>query len=207
VSLLCAAARAHGLADPRVVAWRDVAAGGPLRIDEGSVVRIDSPGEDAEVDRLLRGAPEPAERGEIIGLAAWYQGFVAALHRIDAAARGSRLLSDPAEIAVLFDKRACHARLLEAGVPVPSALETPSSYGHLLSMMDGAGWTRVFVKPIHGSSASGVLALRRHGTRVRATTSVEVAGGRLYNSLRVRDYAGPDIESIVDTLAKDGLHV
>jgi glutathione synthase/RimK-type ligase-like ATP-grasp enzyme len=207
VSLFRAAVRAHGLADPRVVAWRDVAAGAPPHIDPGSVVRIDSPGEDAEVDRLLRGAEAPAERGEVVGLAPWYRGFVAALGRIGAAARGSRLLSDPADVAVLFDKRACHARLSAEGIAVPDALETPHSYAHLVSLMDDAGWTRAFVKPVHGSSASGVIALRRHGGRVRATTSVELANGKLYNSLRPRDYAATEIKSIVDALAADGLHV
>ena len=208
VSLFLAAARTAGLADPAVVAWRDVAAGVPVTIDEGSLVRVDSPGEDAEVDRLLRVADEPAAHGEIIGLAAWYRGFLAALRRVERAARGSRMLSDPAEIAVLFDKRACHALLQSAGIPVPPALETPSSYAHLVSLMDDAGLSRVFVKPVHGSSASGVLALRRHRGRVLATTSVEPSEGRLFNSLRVREYSSEDIiASIVDKLAPDGLHV
>jgi glutathione synthase/RimK-type ligase-like ATP-grasp enzyme len=208
VSLFRAAARAAGLTDPAVVAWRDVAAGAPVAIDEGSLVRVDSPGEDAEIDRLLRGADEPAAHGEIVGLAAWYRGFVAALRRLELAAHGSRLLGDPGEIAVLFDKRACHALLRSAGIPVPPALAPPRSYAHLESLMDDAGWSRVFVKPVHGSSASGVLALRRHRAQVRATTSVECEGGRLFNSLRVREYDSPSlIASIVDRLAPDGLHV
>ena len=208
VSLFRAAARAAGLTDPTVVAWRDVAAGAPVAIEAGSLVRVDSPGEDAEVDRLLRGADEPAAHGEIVGLAAWYRGFLGALRRVELAARGSRLCNDPSEIAVLFDKRACHALLRSQGIPVPPALDTPRSYAHLVSLMDDAGWSRVFVKPVHGSSASGVLALRRHRGRVLATTSVEPSQGRLFNSLRVRDYSSPEtIESIVDKLAPDGLHV
>jgi hypothetical protein len=208
VSLFRAAVRAAGLPDPAVVAWRDVAAGAPMAIEPGSLVRVESPGEDSEVDRLLRGAAEPAEHGQILGLAAWYRGFLAALRRVAVAATGSRMLSDPAEIAVLFDKRTCHARLQAADIPVPPALETPRSYGHLVSMMDDAGWSRVFVKPVHGSSSSGVVALRRHRDRVRATTSAELAEGKLFNSLRVRDYTSVgDVASIVDSLAADGLHV
>src|SRR5262249_32481786 len=39
-------------------------------------------------------------------------------------------------------------------------------------------------------------------------TSVELADGKLFNSLRVRDYTSVrDVASIVDTLASDGLHV
>ena len=107
VSLFRAAARAAGLTEPAVVAWRDVAAFRPVAIDPGSLVRIESPGEDAEVDRLLRGAAEPAAHGEIVGLAGWYGGFVAALRRVEQAARGSRLLGDPGEIAVLSTRVPC----------------------------------------------------------------------------------------------------
>ena len=38
-----------------VLPWRQLAAG-RVRLPEAALVRIDSPGEDAEVDRLLRGA-------------------------------------------------------------------------------------------------------------------------------------------------------
>lgn len=69
---------------------------------------------------------------------------------------------------------------------------------------------RLFVKPAHGSSASGVLAVESGGGgRIRATTSVELgADGGLYNSLRVRRYEREqDIAAIVDALAPDGLHL
>ena len=52
------AARAAGLAEPTVLPWREVASGAPLSIVDSSAIRIDSPGEDCEVDRLLRGASE-----------------------------------------------------------------------------------------------------------------------------------------------------
>jgi len=211
VTLFLAAARAAGLPEPSTVSWRDVAAGVPIRIAPGSLVRVDSPGEDAEVDRLLRGAPTAAEPGEIVGLAAWYRGFAAALRRIQAAARsaGAGLLSDPSEILTMFDKRACHARLAAARVPVPPALPSPPTYADLRSTMRDVGWPRVFIKPAHGSSASGVVALATAAGRVRATTSVElVRPARLFNSLRVRDYRyEADVGSIVDALAPDGLHV
>jgi hypothetical protein len=204
VTLFRAAVEAAGLPAIRVVAWRDVASGARFEIESGSPVRIDSPGEDAEVDRLLRGAPVPAEAGEIVGLAAWYRGFGAALDRL----RGQRLLNDPDEILTMFDKSACHALLTRHGIPVPLALPRPDSYDHLRALLAEAGWTRVFVKPAHGSSASGVLALRYAGDRVRATTSVELDRGRLYNCLRVRDYTDEStVATIIDALAPDGLHV
>jgi hypothetical protein len=194
-----------------VLPWRRLAAG-PVRLPAGAVVRVDSPGEDAEVDRRLRKAAVPAERGEILGLAAWYAGLGAALGRLAGAARlaGATLLNDPRDVLTMFDKRACHARLTEAGVPVPPALPAaPRDYGELRAAMREAGWHRVFVKPTHGSSASGVIALQVSAGRVSATTSVELTGdGRLFNSLRVRTCRDEgELATIVDRLAPDGLHV
>jgi len=211
VTLFLAAVRAAGLPEPWTIPWHDVASGAPIRVGPGSLVRIDSPGEDAEVDRLLRGAPTAAEPGEIVGLAAWYRGLAAAVRRVESAAHavGARLLSRPDDILTMFDKRACHVRLAAAGVPVPPALPPPPTYADLRATMRDVGWPSVFVKPAHGSSASGVVALATAAGRVRATTSVElVRPGRLFNSLRVREYRREDdIASIVDALAPHGLHV
>jgi hypothetical protein len=210
VGLFRAAVRAAGLPDPVVVSWLDVLTGRHRGFEPGSLVRVDSPGEDAEVDRLLRGADRRLDKGEINGTAAWYRGLLAALDRLAAQARasGARLVPDPADIAVLFDKRACHALLRREGIPVPPALPSPLSYVDLKAAMASAGWRRVFVKPAHGSSASGVIALRLAGSRVLATTSIEPEGDRLFNSLRVRDYRDEAaVASMVDRLAPDGLHV
>ncbi|MEU8003773.1 STM4014 family protein [Catellatospora sp. NPDC049111] len=212
VGLFAAAAVRAGLPEPDLLAWHDVLSGAPLRLAPGTAVRIESPGEDAEVDRLLRGAASPAAHGEIVGGRAWYAGLARGLARIADAARESdaRLLSDPAEILTMFDKAACHARLLAAGIPVPPALPgSPSGWAQLRSWLDENGWRRVFVKPCHGSSASGVIALQLgSGGRILATTSVELSGGRLFNSLRVRHYRDErDVAAIVDRLAPDGLQV
>jgi glutathione synthase/RimK-type ligase-like ATP-grasp enzyme len=211
VTMFRAAARDAGLDDPDVVAWCDVACGRPIAIPDNALVRLESPGEDAEVDRLFRAADNPAEHGEIVGLAAWHQGFGRSLRVVaDAAAvAGARLLNDPEEILIMFDKRASHRRHALAGVPVPDALPAPDGYAELRRAMADRGWRRVFVKSAHGSSSSGVLALQTDGRdRIRADTSVERVGRRLYNSLCVRTYRNQaDVASIVDTLAPDGLHV
>lgn len=216
VSHFAAAVRAAGLPEPAVLAWydivRDDATAPEPVLAAGDLVRLDSPGENAEVDRLLRRAATPAQPGELVGLAAWYDGLRAALARVAGLARtaGATLVSDPAEILTMFDKRACHALLQDAGVPVPPALPSPSSYRELRAAMADAGWSRVFVKPAHGSSAAGVIALQLHNGQgsVRATTSIEESGGRLYNSLLVRDYHDEaTVARLIDRLAPDGLHV
>ncbi|WP_116215197.1 STM4014 family protein [Streptomyces olivoreticuli] len=208
VRLFTAAVRAARLPGPRIVAWRDVLRDGGAEFGADETVRLDSPGEDAEVDRALRGVGVPTR---VEGGARWYGRFTAAVRSL----RGGVRLDDPDELAVLFDKRRCHRLLDRAGVPVPAS---PTSGGavpvrgweDVRALMGGHGMARVFVKPAHGSSASGVLAVERAGPgRIRATTSVELSpDGLLHNSLRLRRYTDErEIAAIVDTLAPDGLHV
>ncbi|GAA2812134.1 hypothetical protein GCM10010441_41010 [Kitasatospora paracochleata] len=211
VTLFAAAAQAAGLPEPAVLPWLDVLRG-RYELPPGTLLRIESPGEDAAVDELLRGpvlgagyAPTRVEGG-----AAWYAGVTAALRAL-AARPGVRLLGDPAEIAVMFDKPRAHALLSAAGVPVPRALggPPPRDWSQLRERLGAAGLRRVFVKPAHGSSASGVLAVEFGPLgRVQATTSVELGPDGLHNSLRVRRYRSEaEVAALVDRLAPDGLHV
>ncbi|WP_051764338.1 STM4014 family protein [Streptomyces sp. NRRL F-5135] len=214
VTLFQDAVRAAGLPAAREVPWLDVLRG-RAAFGAGETVRIDSPGEDAEVDRLLRDADDPTR---VEGTGRWYEHFTAAAREVGRAAAdaGALLLDDPGEIAVLFDKRLCHGVLDEAGVKVPlSPTSGPgapavSGWEDVRTLMADAGLSRAFVKLAHGSSASGVIALETAGPgRVRATTSVERdPEGRLFNSLRVRRYTTEaEVAAIVDTLAPDGLHI
>ncbi|MFC8197715.1 STM4014 family protein [Streptomyces sp. NPDC057298] len=208
VGLFTAAAEAAGHGTPRVVEWHDVLREGGHDFADDEVVRLDSPGEKAEVDALLRGMDDPTR---VEGSARWYARFLGCV----ASLRGGRRLDDPADLAVMFDKRLCHDRLARAEVPVPPSptsggLTPIRGWSDVRDVMEAAGMRRVFVKLAHGSSASGVLAVESTASgRIRATTSVERAeDGRLHNSLRVRRYtAERDIASIVDALAPDGLHV
>jgi hypothetical protein len=205
VELFRRAVVARGLPEPSVLPWRDVLTGTPPPPAE-ALVRVESPGEDAEVDRLLRQASAPARHGELIGLAAAYAGLIAGVTRV--AHGGARLLTTADDVATLCDKRRCHAVLLRAGVPVPPALPPVNSYQELRSAMRDTGLNRVFVKPAHGSSASGVLALETAPGRVQATTTVEIAPDGLFNVLRPRRYrVEREVAALVDRLACDGLHV
>ena len=208
VALFTAAAEAAGHGTPRVVEWRDVLRGGGHDFADDEIVRLDSPGESAEVDGLLRGVDDPTR---VEGSARWYARFLDGV----ASLRGGRRLDAPDDLAVLFDKRLCHARLHRAGVPVPVSptsgdVAPAGDWEAVRALMGEAGLRRAFVKLAHGSSASGVLAVETTTSgRVRATTSVErAADGHLHNSLRVRHYTDEsDVAAIVDRLAPDGLHI
>ncbi|MFB9880460.1 STM4014 family protein [Planobispora siamensis] len=209
VTMFADACVRYGLRPPEVIPWTSVLRGEEIAPEPGTLVRIDSPGEDAEADALLRGPGEPSRVG---GGARWHAAFTAGMARVREVVErtpGAELLGDVDEIAVMFDKRLCHARLTAAGVPVPPALPGPvEGYDSLREQMDRAGWGRVFVKPAHGSSASGVIALHAAGHRVLAVTSAELSASGLHNSLRVRRYENEaDLRVIVDRLAGDGLHV
>ncbi|MEU3522733.1 STM4014 family protein [Streptomyces sp. NPDC038707] len=209
VALFAQAVRAAGLPAPRVVAWADVLRAGGAGFAAGELVRLDSPGENTEVDRLLRGAEDPTR---VEGSAHWYATLTSALRGL----RGGVRLDDPDDLAVLFDKRRCHAVLAGAGVPVPYSptsgawAPTVGGWDDVRALMREHRMPRLFVKLAHGSSASGVLAVETAGGgRIRATTSVERApDGRLFNSLRIHRYTDErQIAAIVDTLAPDGLHL
>ncbi|WP_393062789.1 STM4014 family protein [Streptomyces sp. LN549] len=214
VGLFQDAVRATGLPPARTVSWLDVLKGKAAFLP-GETVRIDSPGEDAEVERMLRGVDDPTR---VEGSALWYARFTAAVRDVARAATtaGALLLDSPGDIAALFDKRLCHGVLDAAGVPVPaSPTSGPSArpvqgWDDVRELMADHRMPRVFVKPAHGSSASGVMAVETAGPgRIRAATSVERdPAGRLYNSLKVRRCTTErEVAAVVDALAPDGLHI
>lgn len=216
IALFQEALRAAGLPGARVVPWLDVLTGRAV-FRAGECVRIDSPGEDPEVERLLRGS---ADATRVEGTGRWYRRFTGAVHEVAQAVRsaGGTLTSDPDDLGVLFDKRLCHGVLTAAGIPQPAsptsgpdAVRTPvRGWEEVRAVLALPGYRRAFVKLAHGSSASGVLAVETGaGGRIRATTSVDRApSGALHNSLRLRRYEDErEIGAILDTLAPDGLHI
>ncbi|HSI32097.1 MAG TPA: STM4014 family protein [Tepidisphaeraceae bacterium] len=238
VKLVEAAAARQGLPAPTVVAWGDWIAGraslaGVIRA--GDLVRIESPGKDFEVERaILAAGAERADddvrfarasarevaalafdKGRILWPRQWYLGFAALLARLGgelAAGAPHVAMNDAGDVAVMFDKPACHARLAGLGVPQPRGLGVVHSYDELIATMARAGAARVFVKLAHGSSASGVVAYQTNGRRHKAVTTVETAAGpdgaRLYNTRRARTLTDAgEIARLIDALCAHRVHV
>jgi glutathione synthase/RimK-type ligase-like ATP-grasp enzyme len=225
-----------GLPPARAIPYADLLRGRAVLSDvtpRGAIVRIESPGEDFLVERLLLAAgadaaakersphlPAPEalalsfDKGRILFPRQWYLGYRKTLCDVERhlAGRDCRWMSHPQDIAVMFDKVQCHARLARAGVPVPRSLGAVGSFDELEARMAQAGCGRVFVKPAHGSSASGVVAYEARGPRHQATTTVEMVSVdgemRLYNSLRMRVYRDQrQIARLIDAVCQHGVHV
>lgn len=196
--------------------------------DEPCVLRIESPGEDHDVERRLiaRGAVEGGisrtaalrlrnQRGRVRHPRQWFAGFSSLLGDVERAIQNNPDLSvqnHPRAIRMLFDKPQCHKFLADRGVNVPPSLPDITSYDALRESMQSAGWSRVFVKLAWGSSSSGVVAFSTVGTRPLAITSLELVRRRgeacFYNNLQLSRYDRErDLRAIFDFLGHEGMHV
>ena len=171
------------------------------RVEQGDVVRLESPGRDWLVEQalLLAGADiaddedgesifnrlsrreietSNFEQGRLWASRQWFLGWRETL-RFIAAQLGEcaphRVMNAPHEIAEMFDKPRCHRTLRDHDVPVPRTLGVIRSYDDLTEKMRAGECRRVFVKLAHGSSAAGIVAFRTDGgQRFESYTSTEV---------------------------------
>lgn len=194
---------ALGQPEPFLIDYLDLPHAAP-RVD---VVRIDSPGENAALAaRLIAmgGGPDNTrlEHGEVGYLREFHLGYCRLLEHI--AAWGLPAFSSPDEIAAMFDKWQCHQRFVAAGLSRPPCVLAPTSYRDWRKQLPDYG--RIFLKPLHGSSGSGVCALRWTPVRQQLQSPIKIEGGRLYNSLRVRSYeTWEEIDYILGRLLPQGM--
>jgi glutathione synthase/RimK-type ligase-like ATP-grasp enzyme len=230
VKALQASLLEHGLKPARVLAWTDLLEGENVadHVRKGSIVRIESPGEDWESEKKILGLGAELEdgfenlsraqiqslefdTGRLLPSRQWYLGFRKALEKIKTQlleAPTHRLMNHPDEIAVMFDKRATHAKLQAAGVNVPESLEPIQNFDDLIAKMQARGWSQVFVKLAHGSSASGAVALQLGRDRIRAISTVEMDGIELYNSRKLITYRSfAEARKLIDALCRHRVHV
>lgn len=198
------ALKAHTYA---IVAYKDLldnAVDLAAHIRPGTVVKIESPGENSAVRQGLIeyalakprtiNAAFLADFGRICYQDEWYCGFCTFLCdlKVRLLPFDVHLVNGISSILTMFDKVLTKSVLAQNKVPTPLALGHVSDYGELKDQMQARRIHGVFVKPAHSSSASGVVAFRTNGQQVQAKTSIELAKDKgelvLYNSLKVRTY-------------------
>jgi hypothetical protein len=201
-----------------LVPWAEVVArlgnlAGLRAFDEPAVVRLESPGRDDRVTRLLVAAGDgsaPADdalpKGLIWRPAALYRGFVRVLAGLkESFAARPHLVptADPLELAAMFDKTATARRLAVAGVPVPETLPARGPAADLIGRVGDAEWPRAYVKLNTGASATGVVALwPDHG--VFGVTTMTRRDGGFYNTRSLERVAGQPLEAMLDFLLAEG---
>lgn len=136
--------------------------------------------------------------GELNQLA---EGYIRQLEALDnlAQSRNIAFLNSPSVIAGVLDKRACKERLLQAGLPVTETVQVPvrSNEGNisaqmLLGQMHRQRIHQVFIKPVKGSGAAGVSALRcqpRTGKMALYSCAQIQADGTLVNTKCLRRFS------------------
>lgn len=211
------AASASGLSVPECLPWRSLLEAPTerlKRIGDDASMRIDSPGEDAEVIcELIRlgGSRAIPRHGEIMQMDRQFRGFVRVLEQIrDWADRHPHVTvqNAPADIAVMFDKWASHERFHAADLERPPTCRLPmrsSEFRRMRHEIASPRSGRLFLKPRYASSASGVCAYRWSADREQIIAPIELVRDEhriaLYNSLRIRSYTRPEeIEAILDRL-------
>lgn len=206
-------------------------------VTPNSIVRIDSTGENFEVEKALltlgAEAKEPLNKtnfsrisikqtqqltfnkGLILYPYQWYLGYLELLKIIKEQLNNCPkhwLMNHPDDILLMFDKSLCHNYLLTNNIAVAPSLGQVSCFDELQEKMQKKRWHRVFIKLANGSSASGVVAYQTNGKEHIATTSTKVIKKDsilyLYNSLKLSVYRNlEEIRELIDALCKHYVHV
>lgn len=203
--------------------WESLLDGAP------KFLRLESPGRNWLVEQLLllRGASvqdEESERGwrgmsaqeiravsnvpgRVLPMRQWFLGWRSILQELSTWAMNKRFASrwvcPPEDVIQMFDKVACQRALEDASIVVPPSLGCPRNFDELWELMQKTARRRVFLKPCHGSSASGVVAVESNAAQFQAFSTLEVVdrdGKReLFNSRRIHVYRGAeDVRRVVD---------
>ncbi|MCS6865543.1 MAG: STM4014 family protein [Gemmataceae bacterium] len=193
--------------------------------DAPAIVRLESPGKDDTVTRLLLEAgvrdnpTEPAwdwraqtlPKGLLLRPGLLYRGFRRVLRGLRQAFEARphlRPTACPLAIAAMFDKTVTAWKLKRRGVPVPPMLPpAPDSTIFLLELKELADWPRVYVKLNTGSSATGMVVLHipADDTPIWGLTTLQQMDGQFYNTRRVRTIRNADLQVALQFLWDEGV--
>lgn len=155
--------------------------------------------ESARGEWLLKIDPprwESCALGELDRLTGDYRAALASLAAL-AQRGGIAFWNQPQAIAALLDKRLCKKTLQAAGIPVTALLqpERVRSADALFAAMREKRVGQVFIKPVYGSGAAGVSALRwqqASGRMALYTCACRTAAHGLVNTGRLRCFREPE---------------
>jgi len=220
---------AQGFAPARVVPWIELCEpGAPARLMAGDpLIRIDSCGEDDDVERALlrrgeaaaraEGVPAiapaelaeiPREVGRILYPRQQHLGFLAVLAEIEAATAGARVLPPAAAIRELFDKFVASQKWRALGIPMPEALPRVTQPDQLRALMRECAWATVYVKLTSGSSASCLALFTHTAKREEVITTVEDTGDARYNTRKLQRLTSrARIDRVLGFILGEGAHV
>lgn len=225
--LFCRALREFG-ADLAVVPWTDVVRtegrlDGMAAFDRAAIVRLESPGKNVDVTRLLCSAGDRSgtdwnaveiARGQLVRPGLWYAGFcrvLDGLKRSFDARPHLRPTACPLAIATMFDKNRTLEMLRAANLPVPDWIppdELPNSPNELLARLRERNWKTAYVKLNTGAAAVGIVYIRfdSDGEPTGVTTLLE-RGGSYFNTRRLRTVAGEELNRCLEFLLDEGATV
>jgi glutathione synthase/RimK-type ligase-like ATP-grasp enzyme len=235
VTSFCEAAQSLGHQDPIKISYAGWSGEKKhLTFLDGSILKIDSPGENSFVrNRMIargmalnktafqqeinaeQNSPVKEDISAIRHMRAWYAGYCSWLDELSewiSHQPSLRVMNKPEDIKLHFDKPRCQTFLQQHQIPVPFLLPPITSFDDLLDKMRQHRLLKVFIKPAHASSASGVIAFRRMGDKMQAITSAEMVEGpkgiELYNSLTIRTYTKPaEIAALVECILQENILV
>jgi hypothetical protein len=217
-------------AEIEVVPWREVVPcdgnlDGLAAFDRPALVRMESPGRDFEVTRLLleaggRAVPgEPTdwshlvyEKGRLIRPGLMYAGFKRVLTGLKASFDARPHLHPsacPLDVAALFDKNATSARLESAGIPCPPSLSPPlpTTFVELVGRFLNHGVRSWYVKLNTGSSASAIAVLQADPESSSVVSSIVRIRDGFYSTRRLCRRSAADVIAVIEFLLREGVCV
>ena len=181
------------------------------RIPLGSMVRLDSPGENFSVERALidRGSTHTVnlkeDYGRIRYTPEWFRGYGNLLRQIETKVKHKKVkwMNSPTAIMTMFDKLSCHRVFSEKLVKTPRLVGQLENYEQLRELMTEKRVKSVFIKPRSGSCAIGVIALTANKDKLSAYSTIALNGKKLYSSRRISHYQHePRLATVVNLIAE-----
>jgi hypothetical protein len=208
-----------------VISWRKLIPGngnldGFSAFDRPALVRIESPGKDFDVARLLLQAGAgaagksdfdwlsiPYEKGKQLRPQLLYRGFCQVLDGLRKSLSVGPWLKPtacPAAIAELFDKNATCRRLAAAEIPVPESIAPPATPAELLRELQERQWRTAYVKLNTGSSASCMAVVHPLDEPAWAWSTLLRLNGGFYSTRRLCRYEAGDLHAVLEFLLAEG---